>query len=585
MFNHTAYHGRNVHELFISSSSRVVRIHNLPPGAASLIGSILHANSIMLPVSAWSLHEQFGGPPPGRESSIWCVFRTHDDACRVLQLDGAQDISVSTALEDDLQPFTKLRRFELQDEVESSLHINFNLPSLARAPSPTPVLYSTDELYAPKSGFLTPPTPTTALSSSASSSEGTSPPSSTLSLFGARSSHGEPCLPLSHSSTDVGFMMSTNPPSPRSAFKRGDWMCATIGCATHNFGRNPACISCGAPRPLALLPTKPTSDYDRYFDQRAPLPLPLSPPPPRRCNPLTLPLVTGLPQANVASPTQTFATSHRASQPPRLPSILTPSGRAFARGGRIQNVSTLPGVSLVMFWPDNEPLPQPCQIRPPFSPGSHPPIMNTGNKGPLEHQPGDWRKVCQTCFPFADGNADGVSAAVQTERINALAQIAGSTMAHLEPLGMLAGKQASSISLDSNPASGLGLSLGARYDSSPIENSGRFDMLTASFASMNVNDRRGSVDQGIGRSAPATTRALRTRQSDAGLRLSNTPFSTRPRASDAGLHRVIPDAGLTFGLPAVGTAGARRVSDGNIWATGLGAGDSQGLWPTYGARA
>ncbi|KAG8737721.1 hypothetical protein FRC10_007899 [Ceratobasidium sp. 414] len=582
-FVYNPYHGRNVQELFISSSSRVVRIHNLGPGAASLVVSLLQANSIMLPVSAWSLREQFGGPPPGCESSIWGVFRTHDDACRVLRLDGAHGIAVSTALEDDLKPFSKLRRFDLQDDVDSSLHINFitpafgptsranqpllDLPVLARASSPSPVLYSSDEFYTRNSGFLTPPTPTTALSSCGSSSEGTSPPSSTLSLFGAR--HGEY---LPHAVPDVGFVMSTNPPSPRSSFKRGDWICATPQCATHNFGRNPACIVCAAPRPLDLAP-KPASDYDRYFDQRAPLPL--GPPPPRRCNPLALPLVTSLPPATT-SPTQSFART----QPPRLPSILTPSGRAFARGGRIRDVSTVASSPLVIFWPDNEPLPLPCQIRPPFSPGSHPPIMNTGNKGPVEHQPGDWycgkcsymnwrrRKVCQTCYPFADGNADGVSPAVQAERINALAQIAGSALANLEPLALLAGKQ-------TGPPLGLGLDL---YDSN-------LDTLNTSFASMNVSDRRGSADQAVGRSIPHATRALRTRQSDAGLRLSGARFSTRARASDAGLARGPFDAGLTFGLPAVGL-GARRVSDGNIWATGsVGEGTIQGLWPTHGLQA
>lgn len=272
------------------------------------------------------------------------------------------------------------------------------------------MLYSSNEIqedvYASKnSGFLTPPTPTTALSSCGSSSEGTSPPSSTLSLFGGRANY--------HAGT--GFTMSTNPPSPRNAFKRGDWMCLTPGCTTHNFGcvysliwhaetnfwsdsRNAVCIACSAPRPLDLsIAPKPTSDYDRYFDQRAPLPL--SPPPPRRANPLTLSLSGPAPPPAIFSPTlstsSTFASTHHAHQPPRLPSILTPSGRALAQGGRIQNVSPLPAVPLVMFWPDNEPLPLPSQIRPPFAPGQHPPIMNTGNRGPVEHQPGDW--YCGKC--------------------------------------------------------------------------------------------------------------------------------------------------------------------------------------------
>ncbi|KJA17167.1 hypothetical protein HYPSUDRAFT_104813, partial [Hypholoma sublateritium FD-334 SS-4] len=44
--------------------------------------------------------------------------------------------------------------------------------------------------------------------------------------------------------------------------------------------------------------------------------------------------------------------------------LLTPSGRAFAVGGRVQNVSRDPRAPCVMYWPDNEPLPEPGQIRP-----------------------------------------------------------------------------------------------------------------------------------------------------------------------------------------------------------------------------
>lgn len=647
-------HGRNVHELFISSKSRVVRIHNLCVDAAPVIASVLHANHVMLPISAWSLHEQFGGAPKGHEFSIWCVFRTHDDACRALRLDGTNGISVSTALEHDLKPFSKLRRFDLQDDVDSSLNINFNLAPLVRTSSPgsasNPVLYSTneatqqDDIYTSKNtGYLTPPTPTTALSSCGSSSEGTSPPSSTLSLFGGRANYNP----------STGFTMSTNPPSPRNAFKRGDWMCPNPGCTTHNFGRNTVCIACCAPRPLDLsLPAKPPSDYDRYFDQRAPLPL--SPPPPRRANPLSLSLSTGTGAPAIFSPTlstpTTFASTQRAHQPPRLPSILTPSGRALAQGGRIQNVSPLPTVPLVMFWPDNEPLPLPSQIRPPFAPGQHPPIMNTGNRGPVEHQPGDWycgkcsymnwrrRKVCQTCFPFAEGNADGVSAAVQAERINALMQLAGSTLATLQP-----GKQDSTpTSFDSNfgpgldaqapvqPRTlGLGLNLhpGVGHHAPTHTGLDPLGPMMTSFGSMNLSDRRASIGHAFGRTTPVRG-SLRTRPSDAALRSSGAagvpmravrgpdaalarlpdpaftsrvaetgypslgseasyapigsevPCASRPsdaRASDGQARSTLDAPTLTFGLASLGS---RRVSAGNIWATGDGQ-TSQGLWPTY----
>jgi hypothetical protein len=110
-----------------------------------------------------------------------------------------------------------------------------------------------------------------------------------------------------------------------------------------------------------------------------------------------------------------------------------------------------------MFWSFNEPLPESGQIRPALSVAlQHPPILNTGNRGPIEHQPGDWickkcnylnwrrRKVCQTCYPCmvsslhmpsrdhrftrpisfltdAEGNGDSISATVQAERIALLA--------------------------------------------------------------------------------------------------------------------------------------------------------------------
>jgi hypothetical protein len=53
-----------------------------------------------------------------------------------------------------------------------------------------------------------------------------------------------------------------------------------------------------------------------------------------------------------------------ASLPHRIPHILTPSGRAFSMGGRVQDVSSDPLSSCFLFWPDNEPLPEQGQIRP-----------------------------------------------------------------------------------------------------------------------------------------------------------------------------------------------------------------------------
>jgi len=87
----------------------------------------------------------------------------------------------------------------------------------------------------------------------------------------------------------------------------------------------------------------------------------------------------------------------------KMPALLTPSGRKFATGGRVQNISRDELNPLLMFWPDNEPLPMTSQIRPPAAvlmalggvQGPPPPILNTGNKGPIDAQPGDW--TCGKC--------------------------------------------------------------------------------------------------------------------------------------------------------------------------------------------
>lgn len=55
-----------------------------------------------------------------------------------------------------------------------------------------------------------------------------------------------------------------------------------------------------------------------------------------------------------------------ASAKPPSPShpLLTPSGRSFSVGGKVQNISSDPTVACIMYWPDNEPFPEQGQIRP-----------------------------------------------------------------------------------------------------------------------------------------------------------------------------------------------------------------------------
>lgn len=189
-----------------------------------------------------------------------------------------------------------------------------------------------------------------------------------------------------------------------------------------------------------------------------------------------------------------FETQMPASLSHRTPHILTPSGRAFSVGGRVQDVSSDPLSSCFLFWPDNEPLPEQGQLRPStlvgvpvriatcYSPNlanshsQHPPILNTGNKGPIEHQPGDWvckkcnylnwrrRKICQTCYPCewshiipvyavlkykckdAEGNGDSIPAAVQADRIRRLREALTATVPpSLSPL------QTASMDLPQSP--------------------------------------------------------------------------------------------------------------------------------------
>lgn len=94
---------------------------------------------------------------------------------------------------------------------------------------------------------------------------------------------------------------------------------------------------------------------------------------------------------------QNFAPQRRCSLPDTPKSlttnfpVLTPSGRQFSIGGKVQNISRDPMAPCFMFWSFNEPFPQPGQIRPALSSDvQYPPILNTGNHGPIEKQQGDW---------------------------------------------------------------------------------------------------------------------------------------------------------------------------------------------------
>ncbi|KAG8924995.1 hypothetical protein FRC02_010055 [Tulasnella sp. 418] len=88
------------------------------------------------------------------------------------------------------------------------------------------------------------------------------------------------------------------------------------------------------------------------------------------------------------------------------PRQLTPSGRAVGQGGVVRNISGDDKNAIMMFWPDNEPLPDKSQVRPPMPKiqgGAPPPILNTGNSGPMTRQALDWEcGVCRYVVSFTD---------------------------------------------------------------------------------------------------------------------------------------------------------------------------------------
>ncbi|KAG8853293.1 hypothetical protein FRB91_005184 [Serendipita sp. 411] len=188
----------------------------------------------------------------------------------------------------------------------------------------------------------------------------------------------------------------------------------------------------------------------------------LTSPPFQPCNPLT---------ASMVHPQASTVLTHTKS-----PSLLTPSGKTFALGGRVQNISRDEVNPILMFWPDNEPLPLPAQIRPPTSVlmalggfnGPPPPILNTGNKGPIDAQPGDWscgkcdylnwrrRRVCANCYPHAEGNTDGTkhSTADVQERVAILASmlLQQQRQVQVQQQQIQAQQQAAAVMLASNAA-------------------------------------------------------------------------------------------------------------------------------------
>lgn len=265
-----------------------------------------------------------------------------------------------------------------------------------------------------------------------------------------------------------------------------------------------------------------------------------------------------MPTSYAALPGTTSSTSYAGISPPRTstpaytssilhapatkpPSLLTPSGRTFALGGRVRNVSDELN-PILMFWPDNEPLPLACQIRPPAAVlmalggvhGPPPPILNTGNKGPIDAQPGDWvcgkcdylnwrrRRVCANCFPHAEGNTEGTkhSTAEVQERVALLASVLlhQQQQVQVQQQQIQAQQQAAAALLASN-ASGLN---GIQMNSMNTPGTSHATALTSQRDALN----------GYGQTVPAT-RSSTAHTMNLPPRLGGSMDQTLPRFSNA----------------------------------------------------
>lgn len=187
--------------------------------------------------------------------------------------------------------------------------------------------------------------------------------------------------------------LSSNPPNPKAVFRHGDWICPRHSCAAHNFGsvvipvvslrpshpfrnsRNLACIGCGCPR--SSLP--PTTTTTLAASPRMASHVFYSSAQPHQAHWHQPPI--DLAQLNTQLAGLSLQQQHHQVQPPKqqqpvaqhapplappkfTPPLLTPSGKAFAIGGRVQNISSDPLSPCIMWWPDNEPFPEQGQIRP-----------------------------------------------------------------------------------------------------------------------------------------------------------------------------------------------------------------------------
>lgn len=136
--------------------------------------------------------------------------------------------------------------------------------------------------------------------------------------------------------------------------------------------RNLSCIGCGSSRPTSTLSqnsttssanTRPTLSSPRFTQNNPTTFYSSGPTPPHSHltsyhNPIGYPSQSPT-SASASPPSHVLSLPNKSAHP-----LLTPSGRVFAVGGKVQNISSDPLNPCIMYWPDNEPFPEQGQIRP-----------------------------------------------------------------------------------------------------------------------------------------------------------------------------------------------------------------------------
>ncbi|KAI5990455.1 hypothetical protein EDD15DRAFT_2198047 [Pisolithus albus] len=359
-----------LYESFVSTRSRVVQV------------SILSLVSFLE-----SLHEErHGGFVPRAQplsmwttkehadpDNTWVVFRTHDEARAFLSL-SYPSITVLPALEADLELLERFWRTDIGHKVDSYRDHQLRM-SLS-----TPDLHRRATLAQPSSPAFS--------------------------------------LPVTHAED---FTLSSNPPNPRTTFRSGDWMSMQFAqlCRSQLWGVR-----------------MPTLGKSSYLDAST-----------RVCSIAHdalafLSSVHRFRQYDVSLRSTVDTSYHFWITLPQRVARSQAYVSFTSRFDQRQVTLAIPPSTYTLWATDTT---QSSHGMPLTFCHQQPPILNTGNRGPIEHQPGDWiclkcnylnwrrRKVCQTCFPYAEGNGDSISAAVQAERIHLLTSLLARNQLSVNP--------------------------------------------------------------------------------------------------------------------------------------------------------